>query len=101
MKHITLLLGFTILTFASAIQAADAPAWATKDLRCGIIGTDTSHVPAFTQIFNKTHPEWRIKIVAAVIGKEVALLTVRSWPRDDVEAAMERIVSTFEIVAGS
>ncbi len=47
-----------------------------------------------------TEPE-RIKIVAAVIGKEVALLTVRRWPRDDVEAAMERIVSTFEIVAGS
>ena len=39
--------------------------------------------------------------VAAVSGQEVVLLTVRSWPRDDVEAAMERIVSTFEIVARS
>jgi len=27
------------------------------------------------------------------------LLTVRSWPRDDVEAAMERIVGAFEILA--
>jgi hypothetical protein len=66
-KPITLLfLNLTILTFATSLYAADAPPWATKDLRCGIIGTDTSHVPAFTNIFNKTHPEWRIKIVAAV-----------------------------------
>src|SRR6266566_52666 len=45
-----------------------------------------------------TEPE-RIMIVAAVIGQELILLTVRSWPRDDVEAAMERIVAAFEIVA--
>jgi hypothetical protein len=36
---------------------------------------------------------------AAVAGEEVVLLTVRSWPRDDVEAAMERIVGAFEILA--
>ena len=40
----------------------------------------------------------RITIVAAVIGQEVVLLTVRSWPREDVEAMMERIVGAFEIV---
>lgn len=45
--------------------AAPAPPWATRDLRAGIIGTDTSHVPAFTAMFNKTHPEWRIKVIAA------------------------------------
>jgi hypothetical protein len=38
-------------------------------------------------------------IVAAVIDEDVVLLTVRSWPREDVEAAMERIVASFEIVA--
>ncbi|MBM4024563.1 MAG: Gfo/Idh/MocA family oxidoreductase [Planctomycetes bacterium] len=32
-----------------------------------MIGTDTSHVPAFTQQFQK-HPEWRIKVVAAFKG---------------------------------
>ena len=50
-------------------QAAPAapPAWATKDLRAGIIGTDTSHVPAFTAAF-KSHPEWKIKVVAAFKG---------------------------------
>jgi predicted dehydrogenase len=44
-----------------------APAWATRDLRAGIIGTDTSHVPAFTAAF-AAHPEWRIKVVAAFKG---------------------------------
>ena len=40
----------------------------------------------------------RITVVAGVIDQEVVLLTVRSWPRDDVEAAMEQIVVSFEIV---
>lgn len=47
--------------------AADAPAWATKELRAGIIGTDTSHVPAFAKIL-RSHPEWRIRLVAAFKG---------------------------------
>jgi predicted dehydrogenase len=46
---------------------AESPKWATKDLRAGIIGTDTSHVPAFTSGF-QSHPEWRIKVVAAFKG---------------------------------
>jgi hypothetical protein len=40
----------------------------------------------------------RIAIVGAVAGRDVVLLTVRSWPRDDVESAIERIVDSFEIV---
>ena len=40
----------------------------------------------------------RIVIVAAVAGPDVVLLTVRTWPRDDVDAAIERIVDGFEIV---
>ena len=50
-------------------QAAPSasPAWATKNLRAGIIGTDTSHVPAFTAAF-ESHPEWKIKVVAAFKG---------------------------------
>lgn len=46
---------------------AESPKWATKDLRAGIIGTDTSHVPAFTAAF-QSHPEWKIKVVAAFKG---------------------------------
>jgi predicted dehydrogenase len=53
-----------VLAAASAALAAEPPQWAAKDLRAGIIGTDTSHVPAFTDQFRK-HPEWRIKVVAA------------------------------------
>ena len=51
----------------SAAPAPASPAWATRDLRAGIIGTDTSHVPAFTKAF-RDHPEWRIKVVAAYKG---------------------------------
>ncbi|MBM3891148.1 MAG: gfo/Idh/MocA family oxidoreductase, partial [Verrucomicrobia bacterium] len=32
-----------------------------------MIGTDTSHVPAFTGMF-QAHPDWRIKVVAAFKG---------------------------------
>jgi predicted dehydrogenase len=53
---------------AKPAAPADPPKWATKDLNAGIIGTDTSHVPAFVQQFNKKHPEWRIKIVCAFKG---------------------------------
>lgn len=55
------------LATASTALAAEPPSWATKDLRVGIIGTDTSHVPAFTGMF-RSHPEWRIKVVAAFKG---------------------------------
>jgi predicted dehydrogenase len=52
---------------AAALAAAEPPEWATKDLKAGIIGTDTSHVPAFTGLFAR-HPEWRVKVVAAFKG---------------------------------
>jgi hypothetical protein len=55
------------LAVTSAAAAAESPSWATRDLRAGIIGTDTSHVPAFTGQF-QSHPEWRIKVVAAFKG---------------------------------
>ena len=60
--------------------------------------TRSERLDGLTRGDSPTEPE-RIMIVAAVSGQEVVLLTVRSWPRDNVEAAMERIVSTFEIVA--
>ena len=56
-----------VLATCSAAFAAESPPWATRDLRAGIIGTDTSHVPAFTGLFH-SHPEWRIKVVAAFKG---------------------------------
>ena len=66
MKALTsLLLALTLSLAHHSADGAEPPPWATKDLRAGIIGTDTSHVPAFTNLLNKTHPEWRIKVVAA------------------------------------
>ncbi len=55
-----------LLALAAPMVAysADSPPWATKDLRAGIIGTDTSHVPAFTELF-RSHPEWKIRVTAA------------------------------------
>jgi hypothetical protein len=44
-----------------------APRWATRTLRAGMIGTDTSHVPAFAEIL-RSHPEWKINLVAAFKG---------------------------------
>lgn len=54
-------------TMISAGTAAEPAAWATKDLRAGVIGTDTSHVPAFAELL-RSHPQWRIKVVAAFRG---------------------------------
>jgi len=56
----------SVLLFA-LFQPAPSPSWATKPLRAGIIGTDTSHVPAFTKAF-RDHPEWKITVVAAYKG---------------------------------
>jgi predicted dehydrogenase len=65
---LAIILGSAGNSVPAATQAsAEAPPWATTDLRAGIIGTDTSHVPAFTKIF-LSHPEWRIRIVAAFKG---------------------------------
>src|SRR5687767_15651033 len=63
MLHLVSLLVASLLT----PQPAPSPAWATKPLRAGIIGTDTSHVPAFTRAF-RDHPEWKITVVAAYKG---------------------------------
>ena len=43
----------------------------------------------------------RIALVAATAGTDAVLLTVRTWPRDDVDATVERIVGSFEITAGT
>lgn len=80
---------------------------AAVGLRAASVEPRGAHVPGATRSerldgltrgSSPAEPE-RITIVAAVAGREVVLLTVRSWPRDDVEAAMERIVGAFEILA--
>jgi hypothetical protein len=60
--------------------------------------TRSQRLDGLTRGDSPAEPE-RITLVAAVLGQEVILLTIRTWLRDDVEAAIERIVSSFEIVA--
>jgi hypothetical protein len=62
---------------ASIAGAAESPAWAKADLRAGIIGCDTSHVIAFTDLY-KSHPEWRIRVVAAFPGGSPDIESSRS-----------------------
>src|SRR5688572_14484803 len=56
------------LSLAAVVQAQEQPA---KTIRAGMIGLDTSHVPAFTRIFNNPQAEGDlagIKIVAGYPG---------------------------------
>jgi hypothetical protein len=77
-----------VLTVAAATGAAESTRWATRNLRAGIIGTDTSHVPEFTNLF-RLHPEWKIKVVAAFKGGSPDLKEV-SADRVDKFAAVIR-----------
>jgi hypothetical protein len=51
----------------AAFAAAPPPEWARRDIRAGIIGCDTSHVLAFTDLLH-ANPQWRIRVVAAFGG---------------------------------
>jgi len=53
-----------MLACGSATAGAAPPEWAKRDIKAGVIGTDTSHVPAFTGLLHR-HPEWRVRVVAA------------------------------------
>lgn len=78
--------------------AAGLRAGSVRSRRVRVPGaTRSQRLDGLTRGHSPAEPE-RIMIVAAVASQEVVLLTVRSWPREDVEAAMERIVGAFEIV---
>ena len=62
-----ILAAMLVLSVGSMLLAAESPPWAKKVLRAGIIGTDTSHVPAFTAGLH-AHPEWKVAVVAAFKG---------------------------------
>ena len=70
--HLSLLLTLVLAGAVAWPRAEQAAAtkpepWATRDLRVGIIGTDTSHVPQFTQQMER-NTQWRMKVVAAFKG---------------------------------
>ena len=62
--------------------------------------TRSQRLDGLTRGDSPAEPE-RITIVSALIRDEVVTLSIRSWPRDDVEAAIGRIVSSLEIVDSS
>ncbi len=89
-------------------EPARSPAWATRDLRAGIIGTDTSHVPAFTAAF-ASHPEWRIRVVAAFKGGSPDLptsadrvekfaATIREKHGVEIVDSLEALLSKVDVV---
>lgn len=79
MHHVRRLLGTAALALASALTSAPA---AADDLRIGIIGLDTSHVIAFTQLLNDPADQQHIpgaKVVVAFRGGSPDIES--SWSR--------------------
>ena len=66
MRHTFTFLTIAVLAGATVATAAErkSPDWATRDIRAGLVGCDTSHAVAFPSILN-SHPEWRVRVVAA------------------------------------
>jgi hypothetical protein len=58
--------------------------------------TRAERLDGLTQGDSPAEPQ-RITLVFAVVGGDVVTLTVRTWPRDDVEVEVERIVSSFTV----
>jgi len=63
-----------------ADQKKPAP-WATRDIRAGVVGCDTSHVVAFTRVF-ASHPRWRVRVVAAFpeVSRDMPNASVKRMP---------------------
>jgi predicted dehydrogenase len=80
----------------------EAPAWATRELRAGIIGTDTSHVPQFVKTFH-SHPEWKIRIAAAFKGGSpdlpLSATRVEKFAKTIQDQGVE-IVDSIEVLLG-
>ena len=55
---------FAALLLAMTVSGQDAP----KALRAGIVGLDTSHVPAFTKLFNKGETEGELAGIKVTTG---------------------------------
>jgi predicted dehydrogenase len=92
-----------LMLAASLAGAAESPEWAKADLRAGIIGCDTSHVIAFSEIY-KAHPEWRIRVVAAFPGGSPDIESSRSRVDGYVKQLREKfnveIVETIPALLG-
>jgi GFO/IDH/MocA oxidoreductase family protein len=64
MKHTLSFAAALFLSLAGAASSQDTP----KQLRAGIIGLDTSHVPAFTKLFNNPKADGDLAGIKVVVG---------------------------------
>lgn len=64
MKHTLSFAAALFLSLAGTVFSEDAP----KQLRAGIIGLDTSHVPAFTKLFNNPKADGDLAGIKVVVG---------------------------------
>ena len=86
MKHLPLI-ALAVLAFCIPAFAEDAP----KPLRAGIIGLDTSHVPAFTKLFNNPKAD----------GDLAGIKVVAGYPGGtDMPASKDRVAKFTEQVRG-
>jgi len=86
MKHLPLIT-LAVLAFCIPAFAEDAP----KLLRAGIIGLDTSHVPAFTKLFNNPKAD----------GDLAGIKVVAGYPGGtDMPASKDRVAKFTEQVRG-
>ena len=80
---------FLFTTTATAVFSQDQPQ--PKPLRAGIIGLDTSHVPAFTKLFNDSKAE----------GDLAGITIVAGYPGGtDMPASKDRVAKFTEQVKG-
>lgn len=94
-RHQTFMLMKSILA-AVALLAALAQTLAAADLRIGMIGLDTSHVPAFTDILNNPQNKAHVpgaKVVAAFKGGSPDIAS----SRDRVEGFTKTLVEKYGV----
>ena len=90
-RSVWMLLGCTIVAAGMAAAAVAADATPEKVLRAGIIGTDTSHVPAFTKAMNnpKAGEDLGVRVVAAYPGGS-----------PDIPSSIDRVPKFVEALKG-
>jgi len=87
MKQVLLLAAALFLSLAGSALSQDTP----KPLRAGIIGLDTSHVPAFTKLFNNPKAD----------GDLAGIKVVAGYPGGtDMPASKDRVAKFTEQVRG-
>ncbi len=87
MKQVLPLAAALLLSLAGSALSQDTP----KPLRAGIIGLDTSHVPAFTKLFNNPKAD----------GDLAGIKVVAGYPGGtDMPASKDRVVKFTEQVRG-